>query len=128
PLALDESLRAPDAPTPAQLATVPQLAALVLKPAISGGLDWLRPWLAQGQQLRCVISSSFQSSLGCGQLAALAAQLTPGEAPGLDTLGSFEADLLRPAPASRRPLLGWEQLACVWTSADPTGTVKEPHD
>lgn len=112
PLALDESLREPGFALPDEAA----LAALVLKPAIGGGLAWLQGWLAEGRRrgLRCVLSSSFESSLGLGQLAALAVRLTPGEPPGLDTLGGFGHDLLRPAGGGERPLLHLEDLPCRW--------------
>jgi len=115
PLALDESLRRPGN-GPVALPDSPPLATLILKPAISGGLDWLRAHLLAGRQrgLRCVLSSSFQSSLGCGQLAALAARWTPSEPPGLDTLGDFGQDLLRPGPHGGRACLGWEDLECRW--------------
>ena len=69
---------------------------------------------AQQAGLGVVISSSIESSLGLGQLARLAAWLTPGTAPGLDTLALMRAQLLRPWPESTLPLWGVEHLDEVW--------------
>ena len=44
--------------------------------------------------MRCIISSSLESSLGISDLAHLAAILTPDEIPGLDTLSAFSQDLV----------------------------------
>ncbi|SQJ17958.1 O-succinylbenzoate-CoA synthase [Salmonella enterica subsp. enterica] len=46
--------------------------------------------------LTAVISSSIESSLGLTQLARIAAWLTPGTLPGLDTLHLMQAQQVRP--------------------------------
>ncbi|WP_207061906.1 o-succinylbenzoate synthase [Motiliproteus sp. SC1-56] len=114
PLGLDESLsecgeRLPDSPA---------LKALILKPTLVGSLSRLQRWLEQARRrgMRTLLSSCFESPLALGQLAALARELTPDEPPGLDTLGPWPQDLIRPLPNSTRPLLPLEQLTCLWRS------------
>jgi len=58
---------------------------------------------AHAAGLTAVISSSLESSLGLTQLARLAAWLTPGVTPGLDTLALMQAQLVRPWPDSPLP-------------------------
>jgi len=52
-----------------------------------------------------VISSSLESSLGLTQLARIAAQYTPNEIPGLDTLNLMRHQVLRAWPGSDLPLI-----------------------
>lgn len=110
-LALDESLRQ----TGFKLSQQRQLKALILKPSLTGSLNELHHWLRLGQQqgVQTVLSSSYETSLGLGQLAALAQQLTPEQPPGLDTAASFSTNLLRGGDASK-PTLSLEQLECLW--------------
>jgi O-succinylbenzoate synthase len=65
-----------------------------------------------------VLSSSYESSLGTGQIAALAQELTPDEPPGLDTQRLFGADLLRrhtDSPSDHhKPVLTLSDLECLW--------------
>lgn len=83
-------------------------AALVLKPAVLGGLErtaQLAAWAAQ-RGMRAVVSSAFESSLGLSQLAQLAAALetAPGvqaSQHGLATLSWFAEDLLPEAASAQ---------------------------
>ncbi|ABM01665.1 o-succinylbenzoate synthase [Shewanella amazonensis] len=93
--ALDESLILSDFHFPDD----PQsqgLRALVLKPMLLGSPARVQAFIeeAHSRGIRCVISSALESSLGIAALAAFAKQVTPDEAPGLDTLFPFEADCI----------------------------------
>ncbi|WP_210396279.1 o-succinylbenzoate synthase [Motiliproteus sediminis] len=112
PLGLDESL----VECGEQLPDCDALQALILKPTLIGSRYRLQSWLGQASErgLRTLLSSCFESPLALGQLAALAAELTPEEPPGLDTLSYFSKDLIRPLPNSTRPLLPLEALSCLW--------------
>ena len=92
PYALDESLNDPDY----QFAMQNGLTALVIKPMLLGSIEKLANLIetAQSYGVRCIISSSLESSLGINDLAHLAAILTPDEIPGLDTLSAFSQDLV----------------------------------
>ena len=65
----------------------PQIKALVIKPTLIGSLNACEALVkrARADNLRVVISSSFESDLGLGQLARLAGEWAPNEPPGLDT-------------------------------------------
>lgn len=65
----------------------PQLKALVIKPTLIGSLSACEALVkrARADNLRVVISSSFESDLGLGQLARLASEWASNEPPGLDT-------------------------------------------
>lgn len=107
-IAWDESLREADF----QFAAEPGLAAVVIKPTLTGSLDKVREQVAaaHAQGLTAVISSSIESSLGLTQLARVAAWLTPGTMPGLDTLNLMRAQLIRPWPGSALPCLNPDAL------------------
>ncbi|HAU5429296.1 o-succinylbenzoate synthase [Cronobacter malonaticus] len=100
-IAWDESLRERDFSITAQ----PGLQAVVIKPTLTGSLQTVKQQVAQAHALglTAVISSSIESSLGLTQLARLAAWLTPGITPGLDTLALMQAQLVRPWPDSPLP-------------------------
>ncbi|ROW63259.1 o-succinylbenzoate synthase [Cronobacter malonaticus] len=100
-IAWDESLRERDFSITAE----PGLQAVVIKPTLTGSLQTVQQQVAQAhaQGLTAVISSSVESSLGLTQLARLAAWLTPGITPGLDTLALMQAQLVRPWPDSPLP-------------------------
>ena len=91
PLALDETLREPDAERYQALANV-----FVIKPTLSGGrtktLELIN--LAQTNQKRCVISSSYESGIGLLGLVELA-QHCPDEVHGLDTYQLFHRDVFK---------------------------------
>ncbi|MBS3667506.1 o-succinylbenzoate synthase [Vreelandella boliviensis] len=65
----------------------PQIKTLVIKPTLIGSLNACEALVkrARADNLRVVISSSFESDLGLGQLARLAGEWAPNEPPGLDT-------------------------------------------
>ena len=113
PLALDESLRQPGFILPEH----PALAALIIKPSLTGSLQQLDSWVSLGRarRLRVILSSSYESSLGLSQISALASQYTPDEPPGLDTASHFRVNLLR-GGNPLKPTLGWQDLTRVWHS------------
>lgn len=108
-IAWDETLRDADFSIKAQ----PGVAAVVVKPTLTGSLAHCRAQVEQAHRagLVAVISSAIESSLGLSQLSRLAAWLTPGVPPGLDTLMLMRAQLIRPWPGSPLPLLSYAQLS-----------------
>ncbi|MTI12808.1 o-succinylbenzoate synthase [Sansalvadorimonas verongulae] len=106
PVALDESLQGTQ--------TLPDyftgLAALVVKPTLSGGVHRCQQLadFAHKHNLELVISSSYESPVGIGTLTRLALQLAPHTASGLDTLSIFQEN--------RIPR---EQLHALWSSDQP---------
>lgn len=107
-IAWDESLREPDF----IFAAEPGLAAVVIKPTLTGSLEKVRSQVAQAHALglTVVISSSIESSLGLTQLARIAAWLTPQTVPGLDTLSLMQAQLVRRWPGSALPCITTDAL------------------
>lgn len=103
-IAWDESLREADFVFQPQ----PGVVAVVIKPSLTGSLETVRQQVAAAHQqgLKAVISSSLESSLGLTQLARIAAWLTPGVIPGLDTLDLMQAQVIRSWPGS--PLPCWQ--------------------
>lgn len=65
----------------------PQLKVLVIKPTLIGSLSACKALVQQAREndLRVVVSSSFESDLGLGLLGRLASEWAPDESPGLDT-------------------------------------------
>ncbi len=117
-LALDETLRQSNfARQPSQLPIHPGIKALVIKPSLTGSIGQVKDWIELGQQrdLKTILSSSFESSLGLGQISALAACFTPEELPGLDTSAPFSANLLRRVDVGK-PTLTMASLDCLWNS------------
>lgn len=109
PYALDESLN----DSAYQFKMQDGLTALIIKPMLLGSIEKLENLIdiAQSHGVRCILSSSLESSLGIHDLARLAAILTPDEIPGIDTLKPFRQDLL---VSSGKPLcLTLKQLALV---------------
>lgn len=111
-IAWDESVRESDFVVQAE----PGLAAIVIKPTLTGSLARCQQLIAQAHAagLVAVISSSIESSLGLTQLARMAAWLTPNTVPGLDTLDLMQAQVVRSWPQSPLTLLAAEQLDVVW--------------
>ncbi|MGP3593221.1 o-succinylbenzoate synthase [Vagococcus sp. WN89Y] len=107
-IAWDESLREEGFSFSAQ----PGVSAVVIKPMLTGSLEKVRQQVEQAKALGLgvVISSSIESSLGLTQLARIAAWLTPGTIPGLDTLHLMKAQLLRRWPQSDLPCLYTDAL------------------
>lgn len=94
PVALDESILEGRL---AEMATLPNVRALVLKPVLLGGiapiLKVARDAMARGLQV--VMSSSFESGVGLRVVAELAA-VCPAAAAGLDTVRWLAADVVKP--------------------------------
>lgn len=101
-IAWDESLREAGFVLNAE----PNLAAIVLKPTLTGSLEKCVKQIehAASLGLKVVISSSLETSLGLSQLARLAYQQETFV--GLDTLELMTVQLLRTWPGSRLPLVG----------------------
>lgn len=105
PVALDELLAQGKPWEP-----IPQLRALVLKPTLLGALANSEALVARARELKLkvIVSSCFESGLGLGQLARLAGEWAPDQAPGLDTRRWLARDLLdkqgQPDPGRMDPL------------------------
>lgn len=111
-IAWDESVREPGFRVEAE----PGVAAIIIKPSLTGSLNRCRQLVAQAHQagLTAVISSGIESSLGLTQLARLARWLTPGVLPGLDTLDLMQAQVVRAWPDSTLPLIAADRLEPIW--------------
>ena len=107
-IAWDESLREADFTFTPQ----PGVSAVVIKPTLTGSLQKVAQQVAAAHALglTAVISSSLESSLGLTQLARIAAWLTPGTVPGLDTLQLMTAQLVRRWPCSELPCIAAAEL------------------
>ncbi|XTZ39660.1 o-succinylbenzoate synthase [Salmonella enterica] len=107
-IAWDESLREDDFHFVAEEG----VGAVVIKPTLTGSLHKVQQQIvaAQALGLTAVISSAIESSLGLTQLARIAAWLTPGTIPGLDTLSLMQTQLVRRWPHSDLPCLALEEL------------------
>lgn len=107
-IAWDESLREHDFTFKSE----PGVVAVVIKPTLTGSLETIRQQVAAAHRLGqvAVISSSLESSLGLTQLARIAAWLTPGVIPGLDTLSLMQAQVMRPWPGSMLPCWQLDKL------------------
>ncbi|WPG19596.1 o-succinylbenzoate synthase [Kosakonia cowanii] len=107
-IAWDESLREADFTFTPQ----PGVSAVVIKPTLTGSLQKVAQQVAAAHALglTAVISSSLESSLGLTQLARIAAWLTPGTVPGLDTLQLMTAQLVRRWPGSELPCIAAAEL------------------
>ena len=114
PLALDETLREPEAERYCKFAD-----AYVLKPTLSGGMTGTieRIKQAQADHIRCIISSSYESGIGMLGLLELAGSL-PGEVHGLDTYNLFERDVLIDSLPLNRPKLQFDRHPIKKTDLD----------
>jgi len=95
PVALDESLLKTK---PQKLDSYTDIAAMVLKPTLLGGIERAMQFARKAKSLglAAVISSSFESSLGILTLAHLAIAISGKETPvGLDTISLFGQNLLQ---------------------------------
>lgn len=123
-IAWDESLRDADSTRNAQgqgalglisaanLSSGAIVKAIVIKPMLTGTVDYCAELIARAHQQRliAVISSSLESSFGLVQLARLAQAFTPATAPGLDTVNVFKQQLVEPWPKCTLPLLPLSKL------------------
>ncbi len=91
--ALDETLNRADY----LFTATPGLAAIVIKPMVLGSLDKLYSLIEQAKLdgVRAILSSSLEASLGIEAIKNFAEILTPDEAPSIDTLSAFSADLIQ---------------------------------
>ena len=114
PLALDETLREPEAERYCKFADV-----YVLKPTLSGGMTGTIERIKQAQtdHIRCIISSSYESGIGMLGLLELAGSL-PGEVHGLDTYNLFERDVLIDSLPLNRPKLQFDRHPIKKTDLD----------
>lgn len=94
PVALDESLKSPEAHT---LLNLEGVKALVLKPTVLGAIQTLQ-WaqLAQKHRQKIIISDTFSSGIGINNLAHWAAALNYRTAHGLHTYALLTDDVLNP--------------------------------
>ncbi|CAM3626118.1 o-succinylbenzoate synthase [Parendozoicomonas haliclonae] len=123
PVALDESLQARFGGHQHLPQVFPGLAALVVKPTLSGGIHRSRElaWFAHSHGLELVLSSSYESNIGIETLRLLAEELAPATAPGLDTLSAFSGYLLKqPEGMPSHAVSSWAELTPVWSSSDST--------
>ncbi|ETS99745.1 o-succinylbenzoate synthase [Providencia alcalifaciens PAL-3] len=113
-IAWDESVREDDFKVEAQ----PGVAAIIIKPTLTGSLSYCRSLVEQAHQLgmQAVISSSIESSFGLTQLARVANWLTPNTIPGLDTVSLIQSQLVRPWPQCQIPVQQLDELTVVWQS------------
>ena len=99
-----------------ELSDFSHIAAVVLKPTLLGGFEraaGLARW-ARERDIKVVVSSSFESSVGLGALAQFAAAFgTPGVAMGLDTAHYLANDLLSEPLGTMRPTLDIRRIAAV---------------
>ena len=114
PLALDETLREPEAERYCKFADV-----YVLKPTLSGGMTGTieRIKQARADHIRCIISSSYESGIGMLGLVELAGSV-PGEVHGLDTYNLFERDVLIDSLPLNRPKLQFDKHPIKKTDLD----------
>jgi O-succinylbenzoate synthase len=100
PVALDETTRER---SPEEVPADLPVRAVVLKPALLGGIANTRRWAewARHRNAEPVISASYESGVGLRMLVALAASFSEAPA-GLSTYDRLTADVLRP----RLPLAG----------------------
>lgn len=123
PFALDESLNDPEY----QFEMYEGLAAIIIKPMLLGSLEKLSQLIdiAQNHGVRCILSSSLESSLGIRDLAHLATILTPDETPGLDTLNAFSQDLIVSSGKTQCLTLSQLELIAQHTTHAKTNTDNE---
>jgi len=95
PFALDESLAHLKV---GQLTPHSLLKCLVLKPTLLGGLQATINWLtwAESQQIKCTISSMFESGIGINGLVSLAGSKAHTSPVGLDTYSYLAEDVIQP--------------------------------
>jgi O-succinylbenzoate synthase len=122
PFAWDETLRElPPEAIEARLDT-PGLAALVIKPMLSG-LACAQTWVsaARSRGVDVVLSAAYESNLTLDLYTRLAEHWCLTGPQGLDTFAPFTHALIEPIRSqpehARRPVLGHEDLHCLghWT-------------
>ena len=109
PYALDETLA-----TLETLEMFPNVAALVAKPTILGGVGRIRQLASHNKPI--VFSACFESGIGIARIAQLAAEYAPKRVAGLDTYSYLSEDVL----IDRLRVDNW--LLAVPESVTSTGT------
>lgn len=101
PIALDESLTELK---PNEAPNGSHIAAIVLKPTLLGGIQRTMALARQAQRndVKAVLSSSFESAWGIWILGHLAGAVDPDCAAGLETFSWFSRQLVRPAVTVRQ--------------------------
>ncbi len=94
PYALDETLTDND-----QIDAWPNAAALICKPTILGGRTVVEKLAATGKPI--TFTAAFESGVGVARIVQLAAEFSPNNAAGLDTLDWLKDDLLLTSPEKR---------------------------
>jgi O-succinylbenzoate synthase len=92
--ALDETLTDND-----QIDAWPNAAALICKPTILGGRAVVEKLAATGKPI--TFTAAFESGVGVARIVQLAAEFSPNNAAGLDTLDWLKDDLLLTSPEKR---------------------------
>lgn len=89
----------------------PQLKALILKPTLIGSLTRCQRLVQQAKSnnIKVIVSSCHESQLGNRLLAQLAAEWSPEQAPGLDTLRYFDGSIL-----NRQHEVDLKKLNLIW--------------
>jgi len=118
PYALDETLQ-----EDVSLDEFPHAAALVVKPTILGGRERITALAATGKPL--VFSACYESGIGVGQIARLAAEFSPDQAAGLDTYDWLADDILRDRLPFGGGMLAVPQSADVTTERLKTEHLQE---
>ncbi|ORT50282.1 O-succinylbenzoate synthase [Vibrio sp. qd031] len=99
---LQEAVREPNF----DLSQLTGAKAIVIKPSLIGSVTKCQYIVEQAKalNLKAVISSTLETSIGLTQLARFARWLTPLDVPGLDTLDLFQQQLHTPWPGSDLPI------------------------
>ncbi len=93
------------------------LGALVVKPTVIGGEPAVAALaqIAARWQVKLVLSSALEASIGLREVARLAAIYSPEQPAGIDTWQAFSQDLITPL-APKRPALPLNQLQRIWAT------------
>ncbi|MCS2610998.1 o-succinylbenzoate synthase [Halomonas dongshanensis] len=94
----------------------PRVGALIIKPTLIGTLARCEALVAKARLhgMAIVVSSSFESDVGLGHLARLAAEWAPDIAPGLDTRHHLVGGLLSDDSQTRDSQIVRERLRCCY--------------
>ena len=125
PIALDETLQ--QAFRPENRYKVPEsgIAAWILKPTLLGDLTLLTSMadMARRRDVKCVLTSSFESDIGVRVLAELSSVLSPGMTCGLGTLRYFQDHLTSDSEVLDQPVIQLSNLS-LEPSLDKTHVAK----
>ena len=128
PVALDESLLEL---RPDDLEARPEVGAVVLKPALLGGVAAAREWVGKALALnvRPVVSACFESGVGLLALAGFAWASTRDAVPaGLDTYRWLAADVVRPRIPFHAGTIQWSKALARGHRIDESRLSEIRHD